>query len=271
MSAEARRLALLAERAAARAADYLRRAAPPDPAAWQAKGHQDFVTEIDRTAEALIVDTVMAAEPDGAVMGEEGSPELDGSRGLVWVVDPLDGTINFLHGYPAWGVSIGVAVDGELVAGTVFQVPALRRATAWRGGGAWCAGARLAVSTIADPGRALIGTGFPFKHPELLPGYLPQLERILRTTSGVRRGGSAATDLVDVASGRLDGFWELRLAPWDTAAGIVLVREAGGAVLRLDGAPLGIEHAAVVAGNAEMVGWLLEELGDTAKGEGRGA
>ena len=271
MSGEARRLARVAERAAARAADYLRRAAPPDPATWQAKGHQDFVTAIDRTAEALIVETLGRAEPDGRVMGEEATPDLDGLSGLVWVVDPLDGTTNFLHGYPAWAVSIGVAIDGELVAGTVVQVPALRRATAWRGGGAWSGDSRLRVSTIDDSTRSLIGTGFPFKHPELLDGYLAQLGAILRQTSGVRRGGAAAVDLLDVASGHLDGFWELRLAPWDTAAGTVLVREAGGEVTRLDGAPLGIEHAGVVAGNPRMVEWLLAVVGDSAKGEGRGA
>lgn len=271
MSREALRLALLAERAAARAADYLRRTAPPDPAAWQAKGPQDFVTAVDRTAEALISDTLHRAEPDSRVLGEEGSPDLVGLEGLVWVVDPLDGTTNFLHGYPAWAVSIGAALDGELVAGTVFQVPTGRRATAWRGGGAWSAGRRLRVSRLDDPGRSLIGTGFPFKHPGLLDRYLGQLATVLGATSGVRRGGAAAVDLLDVASGHLDGFWELQLAPWDTAAGIVLVREAGGVVARLDGAPLGIEHAGVVAGNAEMVAWLLTMLGDSAKGEARGA
>lgn len=261
MSGEGRRLARLAERAAARAGDFLRRAAPPAPSNWQAKGHQDFVTEIDRAAEALIVETLLAGEPDSRVMGEEGSPDLDPASGLVWVVDPLDGTTNFLHGYPAWGVSIGAAIDGEPVAGTVFLVPTLRRATAWRGGGAWSNGHRMSVSTISDPARSLIGTGFPFKHPEQLPGYLDQLARILGSTSGVRRGGSAANDLFDVAAGHLEGFWELRLAPWDTAAGIVLVREAGGLVTRLDGAPLGVEHSGVVAGNAAIVEWLLETIG----------
>jgi myo-inositol-1(or 4)-monophosphatase len=260
MSGDARRLARLAERAAARAADHLRRSASPEPAAWQAKGHQDFVTEVDRVAEALITDTLLRAEPAGRVMGEEASPQLASLRGLVWVVDPLDGTTNFLHGYPVWAVSIGAAVDGELIAGTVFEVPTGRRATAWRGGGAWCNGVPLGVSTIDHPGRSLIGTGFPFKHPDLLDAYLRQLGAVLGATSGVRRGGAAAVDLLDVASGHLDGFWELRLAPWDTAAGIVLVREAGGVVARLDGRPIGVEHSGVVAGNEAIVAWLLATI-----------
>lgn len=261
MSHDPKALALVAERAAARAAAYLRRTAPPDPAAWQAKGHHDFVTEVDRTAEAMITETLLRGVPGSRVLGEEGTPDLAERGGLLWVVDPLDGTTNFLHGYPAWAVSIGAALDGELVAGTVFEVPALRRATAWRGGGAWSGGKRLQVSRIVEPAHALLATGFPFKQPGQLPGYLEQLGRILGATSGVRRGGAAAVDLMHVAMGRVDGFWELQLAPWDTAAGTVLVREAGGIVTRLDGAPLGVEHSGVVAGNPGMHEWLLEVLG----------
>jgi myo-inositol-1(or 4)-monophosphatase len=119
----------------------------------------------------------------------------------------------------------------------------------------------LSVSTVANPAQALLGTGFPFKHPELLPSYLPQLATVLASTSGVRRAGAAALDLFDVACGRLDGFWELMLAPWDTAAGMLLVREAGGVVTTLDGASLGIEHSGVVAGNPRMQEWLLEAIG----------
>ncbi len=266
MSREAAALARVAERAAARAASYLRRTAPPDPAAWQSKAPQDFVTVVDRTAEAMISESLGRAVPDSRVLGEEGSPTLADLAGLVWVVDPLDGTTNFLHGYPMWAVSIGAAIDGELVAGCVFDVPSMRRATAWRGGGTWCNGTRARVSTIAEPSRALLATGFPFKHPDQLAAFLAQFARVLPSTSGVRRGGAAAIDLLDLALGHLDAFWELRLAPWDTAAGIVLVREAGGVVTRLDGTPLGVEHAAVVAGNPAMHAWLLDmmdEIRDT--------
>jgi myo-inositol-1(or 4)-monophosphatase len=117
------------------------------------------------------------------------------------------------------------------------------------------------VSPITAPAQALIGTGFPFKNPELLPAYLPMLAQILPECSGVRRGGSAALDLVDVAAGRFAGFWEMMLAPWDMAAGIVLVREAGGEVTNFSGRDLGIEHSPVVAGNAAMAEWLREVIG----------
>lgn len=253
---EGERLARVAERAAVRAAAYLRDVAPPAPEAWSAKGHHDFVTEMDQQAERLITDTLLRAEPSSRVLGEELAPEDASHEGLVWVVDPIDGTANFLHRHPAWCVSIGAAIDGVLIAGTVFHVPAARRYTAWTGGGAWAGTERLRVSPITEPSQALIGTGFPFKNPELLPAYLPMLERVLPQCSGVRRGGSAALDLVDVAAGRFAGFWEMMLAPWDMAAGIVLVREAGGEVTNFAGRDLGIEHSPVVAGNAVMAEWL---------------
>jgi len=254
-------LARLAERAAARAAAFLRAAEPPDEATWEAKGHHDFVTAIDRGAEDRIVETLLRAIPGATILAEESAAEGSVGAGLTWIIDPLDGTANFLHRHPAWAVSIGAAVDGELVAGTILHGPTLERATAWHGGGAWIGGQRLAVSTVTDPGRALVGTGFPFKHPEFLPSYLPALGRVLAATSGVRRNGSAALDLLDVARGRFAAFWEMRLAPWDIAAGIVLVREAGGVVTRLDGSDVGVEHGGVIAGNAAMAAWLRETVG----------
>ena len=145
---------------------------PPNAAEWTAKGHHDFVTEVDRTAERLITDDLLRAEPGSRILGEEFSPTGVDLAGLVWVVDPLDGTTNFLHGYPWWSVSIAASIDGDLVAGTVLNVPAHRHYTAWRGGGAWCGADRLAVSTIRDPSLALLGTGFPFKALEHLPRYL---------------------------------------------------------------------------------------------------
>jgi myo-inositol-1(or 4)-monophosphatase len=149
----------------------------------------------------------------------------------------------------------------------VLNVPRDECFHAVRGGGAWLGERRLAVSTIAEPGFALVGTGFPFKHLDRLETYQHQFAAVITATSGVRRAGSAALDLADVAAGRFDAFWELRLAPWDIAAGTLLVREAGGRVTDLAGRDLGIEHAAVAAGNPAMHGWLLEVLG---RNEGRG-
>ncbi len=268
MTRTARDLAQVAERAALRAGSWLRDVQPPPAREWEAKAPLDFVTAVDRTAEAMIVETLHAAVPGATIVGEEASPDAMAGAGLSWIIDPLDGTTNFLHRYPAWAVSIAAALDGEVVAGVVYQPTALRRATAWRGGGAWQDGRRLRVSTLTDPGRALVGTGFPFKHPHLLPRYLEQLGRVLGASSGVRRAGAAALDLLDVAAGRFDGFWELMLAPWDTAAGMLLVREAGGVITTLEGNPLGIEHSGVVAGNPAMQAWLLGAISERRTANG---
>jgi myo-inositol-1(or 4)-monophosphatase len=258
---EAAYLARLTDRAAGRAAAYLLGVHRPDASEWSSKGTHDFVTEVDRTAERLVHADLLNAEPDSRILGEELSPENLDLSGLVWIVDPLDGTTNYLHGYPWWSVSVAAAVDGEILAGTVFHVPAHRRYTAWLGGGAWCGPERLAVSRITEPAQALIGTGFPFKTPDDIPPYMEQFARIIPATAGVRRAGSAALDLVAVAAGQFDGYWELTLAPWDKAAGILLVREAGGIVTNLDGTPAAVAHGGIVAGNSVMHQWLKEQLG----------
>jgi myo-inositol-1(or 4)-monophosphatase len=250
----------LARIAAERAAGYLRAVErPADPAAWTPKGGRDFVTEVDRTAERMIAEILLAAEPGSRIVGEELSPGLADS-GLVWIVDPLDGTTNFLHGFPIWAISIAAAVDGRLEAGVVLHVSQGEVYTASRGGGAWHGEQRLTVSTIQAPGFALIGTGFPFKDPTQLPTYLTQFSRVASRVSGIRRAGSAALDLADVAQGRFDGFWEQHLSAWDIAAGVLLVREAGGVVTDLSGRDIGIEHTAVVAGNPAIHAWLLDVL-----------
>jgi myo-inositol-1(or 4)-monophosphatase len=256
-------LVKLAERAAVRAGDYIRGAIRPAVNTWTEKGQRDFATEVDRAAEALIAETLTRDEPESVIVGEELSPGSALKGQLVWIVDPLDGTANFLHGYPQFGVSIGALVDGRLAAGVVHDVCRRRTYTAWRGGGAYEEGARIGVSTVSEPRLALMGTGFPFKALHLLPQYLSQFAAVLGATSGIRRAGSAALDLADVAAGRLDAFWELHLAPWDTAAGALLIREAGGVITRPDGSAdvlSGADNGAVVAGNATMHRWLLNLL-----------
>lgn len=248
----------LAKLAAERAARYLRGVErPADPSGWTSKGGRDFVTEVDRTAERLIADVLLAAEPGSRIVGEELSPEIV-RDGLVWIVDPLDGTTNFLHGFPSYAVSIAAAVDGELQAAVVFPVTGQECYTAARGAGAWQRDRRLSVSPISEPGFALIGTGFPFKDTSSLGEYLAQFARVAAQTSGIRRPGSAALDLADVAAGRFDGFWEQRLSAWDMAAGALLVREAGGVVTDFTGRAIGVEHGAVVAGNPAIHAWLLD-------------
>lgn len=255
-------LLALAVEAAERAAAFLRQLPrPAGPASWDTKGPSNFVTEADRNAETLVAEALLAAAPGSAVVGEEHAPALR-TDGLVWVVDPLDGTTNYLHGYPAWSVSVAGAMDGVLQVGVVVDGATGARYSASRGGGAWCDGRRLAVSGIDQPAFALVGTGFPYTRFDGLPAYLATLGRVIRATSGVRRNGSAALDLAQVAAGRLDGFWEQRLSAWDTAAGILLIREAGGLVTDDGGRDLGVEHGPVVAGNPAIHRWLLEVLAE---------
>jgi myo-inositol-1(or 4)-monophosphatase len=246
-----------ARHAAEQAASYIRSVERPEsPAGWTLKGRRDFVTDVDRKAEEIITRVLRDGTPAGRIIGEELSPEIVTS-GLVWVVDPLDGTTNFLHGYPSYAVSIAAAVDGVLEVGVVHHVPLQETYHATRGGGAWLDNRRLTVSPIADPEFALVATGFPFRDLSRLEEYQRQFSRVAAGSSGIRRPGAAALDLADVAAGRFDGFWEQRLSAWDIAAGSLLIREAGGVITDYTGRDIGIEHTAVVAGNPKIHEWLL--------------
>jgi len=231
---------------------------------WEEKGSSDFVTDVDRAAEREITAQIHARFPNATIVGEELSPGDLPSAELSFVVDPLDGTTNFLHGYPHYAVSVAVLVRGKLQAGAVLDVTADELFTATAGGGSFLNGNRISVSDIHDASRALIGTGFPFKQHKLLPRYLAQFDRVMRGTAGVRRAGSAAIDLASVASGRFDGFWELDLAPWDVAAGILLVREAGGVVTSLSGKEAEVNFGGFVAGNRAMHAWLMTIASDSS-------
>jgi myo-inositol-1(or 4)-monophosphatase len=247
----------LAEAAARRAAAWLRRAhRPSDPTTWEVKGRHDYATEVDRGAEAVIRAALLDALPDSRVVGEELGSDLV-TEGVVWIVDPLDGTTNFLHDYPHYAVSIAAAVDGRLEAASIIHVVTGATFRASRGGGATLDGRPIRVSDTRAPRHALVGTGFPFKQLDCLDEYQRQFAAVMRGTSGVRRAGSAALDLADTAAGRFDAFWELMLAPWDTAAGQLLVEEAGGVVTDLEGRPAGVRHTGLVAGNPWMHEWLL--------------
>jgi len=252
----------VAVRAAGRAADYLRDAPRPQANEWTEKGRHDFVTVVDRTAEEMIAETLLSAVPDSQMIGEELTPDATPHAEVAWVVDPLDGTTNYLHGYPQYAVSIGCVVRGELCVGVVLDVPRDIVYKAASGHGAWMGSQRLAVSQIATPGEALIGTGFPFKRLDGVDRYLGQFTRVMEATAGIRRAGSAALDLADVAAGRLDAFWEQWLSPWDVAAGVVLIREAGGIVTRPDGSANVLGSGPIVAGNRTLQPWLLNLLRD---------
>jgi myo-inositol-1(or 4)-monophosphatase len=248
--------------AAAKAAEVVRAgAARRDQLVWETKSPADFVSEVDRDSEEVIADVIRDRHPGARLIAEEGSPALESLNDLVFIADPLDGTTNFLHGFPWYAVSIAAVVDGQLIAGAVLNVATGELFTATAGGGARGAGQPMGVSKITDPTRALIGTGFPFKTGNTYTTpYLKVLPEIMLGSAGIRRPGSAALDLADVACGRFDGFWEMMLAPWDIAAGILLVREAGGIITNIAGDPCPIAHTSVVAGNPAMHQWLLGKL-----------
>jgi myo-inositol-1(or 4)-monophosphatase len=248
-------------RAAREAGAVIRAAAPRVRSIdWQSKGPTDFVSEVDLAAEACILAVARRDLPGATILAEESAATTSPDRvakGLALVIDPLDGTTNFLHGYPEYAVSIAALIDGEPVAAVVYDVPGDELFTASRGGGAFCNGAPIRVSTIADPQRALIGTGFPFKDANDIAPYQAQMSRVMAQVSGVRRPGAASIDLASVAAGRFDAFWENMLSPWDFAAGMLLVREAGGTVTDLRGSPLQpIASSGVLAGNPVMHDWL---------------
>jgi myo-inositol-1(or 4)-monophosphatase len=251
--------------------DYLGRVPVGD---WAEKGIADFVTHVDRAAEAGIIDAVRRRFPDHRILAEEetssagvgaGTTHL---HGWTWIIDPLDGTTNYLHGYPMYAVSIAVVHAGELVTGVVLNSANGQLWTATRGDGARLDGRPVSVSGIDRLQRSLIGTGFPFKALHLLPVYQQQLAAAVRSAAGVRRAGSAALDLCHVASGWFDGFWELSLAPWDVAAGTLIVREAGGIVTRLDPEDHDVvDHGAILAGNPAVHGLLGALLHDAVGDE----
>ena len=217
------------------------------------KGTYDFVSEVDLEAQEVALAVLQRAFPEHRILAEEegsgdgrgpgdGGGSDEGSTPL-WIVDPLDGTTNFLHGHPAFAASVGVLVDGRPVAGAVVAPASAERYWSWEGGGAWMdagdgAGPRrIGVSQVAELRQALVGTGFPFKRPDEIPGYLEELGRMLRRSSGVRRDGAAALDLCRLARGTFDVFWEGTLAPWDVAGGLAILTEAGGAWSAPDGLP----------------------------------
>ena len=243
-----------------RAADVIRNAASRlDDVPWEVKGPADFVSQVDRDAEQALAAVIAERHPDAVLLAEEGSPKATMSP-LTFVADPLDGTTNFLHGFPWYAVSIAALVDGEQAAGVVLNAASGELFTAVRGSGARRNGQPIQVSKIADPSRALIGTGFPFKHREAIVPYMDVLPRLMERAAGLRRAGSAALDLCDVACGRFDCFFEYRLAPWDVAAGILMIREAGGQVTDMNGQPAPVAHGPIVAGNPAMHAWLLDAL-----------
>jgi myo-inositol-1(or 4)-monophosphatase len=219
------------------------------------KGPGDFVSAADRRAEKLIVDELRRQRPAYGLLAEEGGAEGEKAASR-WIVDPLDGTSNFLHGLPHFAISIALETNGELVAGLVFDPIKQEVFTAEKGQGAYMNDRRLRVSARKDLERSMIGCGLPVLDWEgRKRGFMQQLDRVSAHVAGVRRYGAASLDLAYVAAGRLDGFWEFGLKPWDVAAGIVLVREAGGQIGTLDGDDP-MAGGTIVAANPQVYGRL---------------
>ena len=232
---------------------------------WSSKGTADFVTYVDREAESEALGHIRKAFPDHEILAEESADAAEGSAPTsaewVWIVDPLDGTTNFLHQYPMYCSSVALLHNGVPCAAAVVSSPTNEEWTAWRGGGAFRNGEPARVSETGNLERALIGTGFPFKLREVMPLYLRQFDHIISQISDLRRGGAAALDLCHVASGFLDGFWELDLRPWDYAAGVLMIREAGGSASGLDGEPIWTPGGGgIIAGNPQVYPHLVRCL-----------
>ncbi|MBK1700754.1 inositol monophosphatase family protein [Thiococcus pfennigii] len=221
-----------------------------DQLAVHDKGRNDFVTEVDRAAEAAIVNELRGKYPSHAILAEESGQHGDGET--VWIIDPLDGTTNYLHGFPQFAVSIGLKHRGKLELGLVYNPLSEEMFTAVRGQGAHLNDRRLRVGKRPGLDGALIGTGFPFRDQKYMDRYLGMLRAIMQEAAGIRRPGSASLDLAYVAAGRLDGFWELGLAPWDLAGGAVLIAEAGGTVTDLAGGGNFLHTGNLVAGNLKV-------------------
>jgi myo-inositol-1(or 4)-monophosphatase len=222
------------------------------------KGRNDFVSEVDRAAERAIIEDIRRLYPDHAFLAEESGTS--GSGDTVWIIDPLDGTTNFLHGFPVFAVSIACEVRGRLEHGVIYDPMRQELFTASRGGGAHLENRRMRVSGQRGLEGALIATGYPFREDEQnVDAYLAMLRAVMLRTAGVRRPGAAALDLAYVAAGRVDGFWEMGLKPWDTAAGALMVQEAGGRVGRVGGGDYR-HHGDIVAASPKTYDALIELL-----------
>jgi myo-inositol-1(or 4)-monophosphatase len=215
------------------------------------KGRNDFVSSADLAAEKAIIDVIHKHYPDHAILAEESGAH--GESDHLWIIDPLDGTTNYLHGFPVFAVSIGLQINGRLEHAVVYDPMREELFTASRGEGAQLDGHKIRVSGNKDLDRALIGTGFPYRQSddELEP-YLAMLGKVVKNAAGVRRPGAAALDLCSVACGRFDAFWETGLQPWDLAAGTLIIREAGGIISALDGGENHMETGHVLTGSPRI-------------------
>ena len=248
-----------AVKAARRAGDIINRAAENiEQLKIKHKTLNDLVSEVDHAAEVAIISSLQKVYPNHAFLAEESGRT--GESDYEWIIDPLDGTTNFLHGFPVYGVSIALAYKKQLQVAVVYDPCRNDLYTAARGAGAYLNEKRIRVSKRDKLIDCLIGTGFPFKANSDINSYTDMFKTIALKTAGIRRPGAAALDLANVAAGRLDGFWEIGLSPWDMAAGALLIKEAGGLVGDLEGEDQFLDSGRIVAGNPKIFVQLLSAL-----------
>jgi myo-inositol-1(or 4)-monophosphatase len=231
------------------------------------KKHNDFVTEVDHAAEEAIIEVLRAAYPDHAILAEESgaSANLHDDNENVWIIDPLDGTTNFIHGFPQYCISIALQQRGQITQAVVYDPSRNDLFTATRGAGAFLNEKRIRVSRRDKLSDALVGTGFPYSNIEALDEYLKMFRLMTEKTAGLRRPGSAALDLAYVACGRYDGFFEKNLKPWDIAAGSLLITEAGGIVGTFLGDSDYLYKGDVLAGNPKIFAQMVAQLSQFAR------
>jgi len=249
-------------KAARRAGGIIQRGARDlDRLTVTSKGPKDFVSEVDKAAEAAIVEVLLEAYPDHGILAEEGTTNA-GAKGVenIWIIDPLDGTTNFLHGFPQYCVSIALSHKGVITQGVVYDPNRNDLFTSTRGAGAFLNDRRLRVSRRIRLDEALVATGFPFRDGSLVETHLDMMRDMIHRTAGIRRAGAAALDLAHVAAGWYEGFWEVGLNPWDMAAGSLLVQEAGGLVADVHGEEQYLENGSIIAATPKIFAQMVQTL-----------
>ena len=250
----------IAVKAARRAGSIINRAALEGGLEVRAKNRNDFVTQVDKAAEHAIIDILRRAYPEHSFLAEESGASAGARPEFQWVIDPLDGTTNYIHGFPQYCVSIALEHKGVLTQAVVYDPAKNELFTASRGRGAFLDDRRMRVSKCAQLADALVGTGFPFKEFGRIDLYMRQMRTLMGNSAGVRRAGAAALDLAYVAAGRLDAFWEMGLSRWDMAAGALLIQEAGGLVSDLEGKADFLDRGEIAAATPKVLPQLLSAL-----------
>lgn len=223
------------------------------------KSISDYVTEVDIQSEKTIIEHIKKHFPQHQIMAEESSNDYKKAE-YLWIIDPLDGTTNFIHGFPVFAISLALIYKGELILGVIYDPSRNDLFYAEKGSGAFLNGQKIKVSSIKDPALSLIATGFPFRNKQYIDSYIKIFHSLLYSVSDLRRPGAAAIDLAYVACGRVDGFFEFALSPWDIAAGSLLIKEAGGVVSDFEGGDEYLKTGHIIAGNPVIHSFLVKKI-----------